>query len=334
MSFKNSKTVIIVLVAFLVGAAVGCFLNKTLFPSKDPYFEMRAGGGYLTNPLLDYELGGTWKELALPKKKVEDFIRQKKTVFRQMTEVSVYFRDLNNGPWFGIEEDNAFSPASLLKVSVAMSIYKAAEENPGILGIEVMNHIPKDPSLDQIIMPEEEVVFGEVYTIEELVRRMIVFSDNRAMFLLLDSISEEILSRVFVDLRIEGWGRDAVEDFLSVKTYASFFRILYNASYLNRANSEKVLELLVQTTFKEGISKGIPEDVLFAHKFGERTINFVGFPSSRQIHDCGIVYYPERPYLLCIMTRGNNYDNLKKVVQEISALVYESVDSQHRSRRQ
>lgn len=334
MLLKNSKVIIIIFIAFLAGSVIGCFVNRAVFPSKNSYSDMRVGDGFLTNPLLDYEIGSTWKELALPKKKVEDLINQKKDIFEQMTDVSVYFRDLNNGPWFGIEENSAFSPASLMKVPVAMSIYKASEEDPSILGIEMTNNIPKDSSISQIIIPEEEVAFGEVYTIEELVRRMIVFSDNGAMFLLLDIISEEALSKVFIDLRIEGWGRDGVEDFLSVKTYASFFRILYNASYLNRANSEKMLELLVQSTFKEGISKGIPENVLFAHKFGERTNNFFGFSSSRQVHDCGIVYYPDRPYLLCIMTRGNNYDNLKKVIQEISALVYESVDSQHRSKKQ
>ncbi len=31
------------------------------------------------------------------------------------SHISVYFRDLNNGPWFGINEKEEFSPASLLK---------------------------------------------------------------------------------------------------------------------------------------------------------------------------------------------------------------------------
>jgi len=27
-----------------------------------------------------------------------------------------------------------------------------------------------------------------------------------------------------------------------------------------------------------------------------------------QLHDCGIVYYPETPYLLCVMTKGWNFE--------------------------
>jgi hypothetical protein len=43
------------------------------------------------------------------------------------------------------------------------------------------------------------------------------------------------------------------EDFLSVKDMATFFRILYNASYLGRENSEYALKLLSQVDFNNGL---------------------------------------------------------------------------------
>jgi hypothetical protein len=50
-----------------------------------------------------------------------------------------------------------------------------------------------------------------------------------------------------------------------------------------------------------------------------------------QLHDCGIVYYPKRPYILCVMTRGEKMDVLPKVIKEISTEVYRNVDEQVRS---
>ena len=44
--------------------------------------------------------------------------------------VSVYFRDLNNGNWFGIREHDKFSPKSLLKLPLMIAYFKWAESNP------------------------------------------------------------------------------------------------------------------------------------------------------------------------------------------------------------
>ncbi len=44
--------------------------------------------------------------------------------------VSIYFRDLNNGNWFGIGEREKFSQKSLLKIPVMIAYFKWSETNP------------------------------------------------------------------------------------------------------------------------------------------------------------------------------------------------------------
>jgi hypothetical protein len=61
-----------------------------------------------------------------------------------------------------------------------------------------------------------------------------------------------------------------------------------------------------------------------AHKFGERT-GFAG--GVKQLHDCGIVYYPKNPYLLCIMTRGTDFTKLESTIAAVSKMVYQEFDS-------
>ena len=95
---------------------------------------------------------------------------------------------------------------------------------------------------------------------------------------------------------------------------------MYNASYLSKDLSEYALNILAHTAYNNGIVKGLPGDVPVAHKFGERTVIQ---DRSRQLHDCGIVYLNHHTYLLCIMTRGTDYDQLSEIISRISNIIYE-----------
>lgn len=45
-----------------------------------------------------------------------------------------------------------------------------------------------------------------------------------------------------------------------------------------------------------------------------------------QFHDCGIVYYPENPYILCVMTQGFSLSEANAVIANLSRVTYEYVD--------
>jgi beta-lactamase class A len=78
--------------------------------------------------------------------------------------------------------------------------------------------------------------------------------------------------------------------------------------------------MLTEVDFRDGIIAKIPPDIKVAHKFGER-----GLKNSVQIHDCGIVYAPNYPYLICIMTRGSNMAENEELIAETSRIVFEEV---------
>jgi hypothetical protein len=119
-------------------------------------------------------------------------------------------------------------------------------------------------------------------------------------------------------------------EFRSILTYASFFRVLYNASYLGADLSERALGLLAQAEFRSGIVEGVPAAVPVAHKFGEHRDDAAG---KVQLHDCGIVYVPQHPYLLCVMTRGSSFEHLDDAIASISRAVYEQAGDPAHVRR-
>lgn len=237
----------------------------------------------------------------------------------EASHISVYVRDLNNGPWFGLSEKEKFSPGSLLKVPFMMALFKIAENDPSLLSQRIQytgGHV----DFSEYFKPEQSLEENQIYTVDELISRMIKYSDNEATLLLQELVPREVIEKTYNDLGIEI--PKSSEYVMTVRTYASFFRILFNGTYLTKAFSEKALALLSETTFRQGIRSVIPNSVAVSSKFGERTNDAL---HKKQLHDCGIVYDPKFPYLICIMVRGDNFDDLSKVIVTVSQLVYRGI---------
>jgi hypothetical protein len=87
--------------------------------------------------------------------------------------------------------------------------------------------------------------------------------------------------------------------------------------------SEKALSLLNKSDLKNGLAAGLPNNIIIADKFGERNNLDDGV---KQLHDCGIIYYPDNLYYLCVMTKGSSFEDLEKILKNISAITYNEVD--------
>jgi len=288
--------------------------------NSQEFSEMRSGGYQFTNPLLDCDNFHS----SLIKSHVEldndlnDYI-ENAVKNAEVKDVSVYFRSMNNGPWIGIRENEFYSPASLLKVPFLIAAYKKADADSNFLNQKVLYSKVFDSNYKPNIVGEKTLQLGETYTIEQLLEYMIIYSDNEAKEFLVKILGDDYIMKVITDLGVNLKGRDMNYDFITIKEYSSFFRIMYNASYLSRDMSEKALKMLSQTKFNDGIPAKLPKNIQISHKFGER-----GLPNSnlKQLHDCGIVYLPNAPYLLCIMTKGSDFNKLIKVIADISEIVY------------
>ena len=316
------------LLAFTFGAATGWFFSVREDSQSIVHTgELRDRSGILTNPLLEcefFEEKGL-KTLRPFKYKVEALL-QKKIDAGVLTEGSVYFRDLNNGLWFGVNENIRYHPASLLKVPIMMACFKLAEKDPAFLHKKIRYQGDFDLSPWQGIESSSVLQPGASYSVEELIGRMIRSSDNNAAQLLVNSIGPNQLEQVLRDLDVNVNPEDH-EHFITMHGYAGFFRVLYNASYLNQENSEKALDILTKSDFNAGLRAGLPPGQLVATKFGESGVG--PDPEIVQLHEVGIVYYPGRHYLLGVMTRGRRGGDFSAVLSEISRLVYESVDAQN-----
>jgi beta-lactamase class A len=244
----------------------------------------------------------------------------------ELKRFAVYFRDLRNGPVFGINEREDFVPASLLKLPLAITFLDMKDNGEADLQEKVLYSGSGVVEM-QTFKPDSDLQVGQMYSIEKLLEVMIENSDNLAYLVLYNYLALKTGSTGRMMQTYQELGlidpKDPGAQTLDVRGYASIFRILYNASYLSPECSSKLLGWLAKSNFSKGLKEGIPESIQVADKFGER----VADDETKQLHDCGIIYYPGNPYMLCVMTYGDDWTKLEEAIRDVSRLVYDEVDS-------
>ncbi len=258
-------------------------------------------------------------QLSSLKQRINNFINEEKS-YKAVNEVSVYYRSLNKGEWFEINDANTFIPASLIKVATLITILKQAERDPSLLDVQLHFEKHKDLGYEQNIKNfslEEK----QNYTIRELLFYMIAYSDNDATALILTKINRDFYDKLYKDLEITPPARNrqpGSEYSITVADYCKFFRVLYNSSYLKEDYSEFALELLTKSTYNEGLLKNMKTGFPVAHKFGERVVN-----NLHELHEVGIFYVDRKPYMLGVMTTGSDLNELSSILSHISDIAYE-----------
>ncbi len=321
---KFWQSVVRVLAFVAIGFALGFVYSQwragkpIVISSK----EVRQGGYHFISPLLECEDS---QELAPSLNSVKNTVNDivsSHIKSGDATVVSVYFRDLNNGPWFGVNMDAPFSPASLLKLPLLMSYLQQNESDPTFLTKTVTFKTDQDYDASETVIDGPDLAQGKQYTIEQLLEYMVEYSSNNAAYFLFNYLNQNQINQVYRDLNLPILSGSVTTYTMTVRDYSSFLRILYNASYLSKQSSERALELLSHASYTDGLVAGVPKNTVVAHKFGERIFQNA---TERELHDCGIVYYPGQPYLLCVMTQGTDSSRLTKTIADISTVVYREV---------
>jgi hypothetical protein len=276
------------------------------------------------NPLLAYDLPETkdLNQFTPLKDKIQKVI-DSNIDSGNADNISMYFR--SGGHWVGINEDDQYDPASLMKVVTMIAYYKQADTDTAILAkqLKYSNDVQSLIS-DSSFKSQSKLHLGQLYSVSDLIDSMIRDSDNGAALTLLAAMDPSYLDEVFSDLGLPVPTADS-EYRISPKAYSLFFRVLFNSTYLSRTRSEQSLALLAQAYYKDGLVAGVPVGTKVAHKFGEYILTENGRPAEVELHDCGLIYGPPKTYYLCVMTKGQNIQKLQEIIKEISNVAYETI---------
>ncbi len=319
---NKSLFIVILVVTFALGWIVrDSFLNSVeekIYPVREDSSRYQ----YI-NPLIFLDNSeNVYEELEPLKDEVREYI-DKEVSEKRVERVAFYFRDLNSAKWTGVYPDEKFVPSSTLKVATLMVYLREVEDDSNLMTQKLF--YKKNSREKQNYPPSSELKDG-YYSVGELMGQMLIESDNAAAQALHDYKLDKYTE--FYDVLRLPLPPQELTNYMSPREISRIFRALYSSTYLLHSYSEQALELLTKTKFEKGLTQNIDSNIKIAHKFGEHTVYYKDNTSpDYQLHDCGIVYYPEKPYFICVMTEGKDLKNLESIIGHISSLTYHFVKS-------
>lgn len=301
-------------VAYMLGALIVVNISVWLF-----VFPSRTGDTQANYPLLSSRIfADNPNDILVRFFPLRKQLEAKFNSLPEGTQYSFYFEYLPSGTAIRIGDDNELVAASLIKVPLVMNLYRAAE-------LEKIN-------LDQAVTIQENELdngygdlwqkgAGATFTLRRLAQYALEQSDNTATHAIYDhmkgvlSEEDQSLAQLDVDQNLENG-----QAVINAKSYSFVMKSLYFSAYLTRDHSQEILRYLTKSTEHNRLTKELPSDVKVAHKNGV-------YNQAWAESDCGIVYLPKRPYVICVMV-GLPETQANSFIADVSKTIYDYIKKQ------
>lgn len=236
--------------------------------------------------------------------------------------VAIQMEYLNTGSNLSINQNYRMLPASLTKVPVAMMVMRRIEQ--GTLSFDQILEL-KDEDRDSKWGEMYKLPVGTKMSLREVIEKSLTLSDNTAHKMLYRLVGVEEAQDMSQELNLEDLFDK--EGKISAREYAKLLRSLYSSSYLKAEYSQQLLDLMTHDQVVKFLIRGLGSDVKYAHKFGESSAIY-------SYLDAGIVYVPNRPYVLVVMVH-DEAGQVKmsrelageQIFEKVAKLTYEYITS-------
>lgn len=316
MTYKANKLLMVVITILLVlSNGLWVWHNQ----AKDDSSRTKEAVQAVKYPLLDPALIFYQKEdLVVNIQELRNYLTALPEKNKDWTEMSIYFEALNTGASVSVNPNVRVWPASLSKLPVGMVAMKKVEK--GDWDLKETPFVLTDNLVDKKFNPDMVGLVGKTFSLDFLLDRLLLDSDNTAYNMIVSRLSEAELNSI-----TEAVGLDVLADTegrMSAKDYTRLLRALYVSTYLNEEYSEKILNLLNNSEFTGYVRAGLPKDVKFSHKWGL-------YAEKNVFADSGIVYAKDRPYIISVMLQAKGDDHQKneaksqELMKEIGEKTYQ-----------
>ena len=117
-----------------------------------------------------------------------------------------------------------------------------------------------------------------------------------------------------MDSQAANEGRD---NFTTADDFSHILELTYKGENVNKTYSNMMMDILKKQQVKGRLDLYLPEETVIAHKTGDL---------DSLEHDGGIVYLPDREYIICVLTNKvkSNKDG-REIIGSISKMVYDEM---------
>src|SRR4030042_2609872 len=219
----------------------------------------------------------------------------------------LYVIRLSNGYSYGVDDDEVFQAASLIKLPLMAPMFREAEK-----GNLNLNDKYKLKSSDKV--SGSGSLYGKPagyeITYQNLIDLMGKQSDNTAFNICKKYLGDEKISEVINKIGMTKTNLSKNET--SAKDIGNFFENLWKGNIVGNENKEKILDSLTNTLYENWLVAGIPKGIRVAHKYGREV---------HVINDAGIIY-TEKPFVIVILSKGVVENEADQTFVQITKAVY------------
>lgn len=235
---------------------------------------------------------------------------------------SIFVWDYDSGNYAGINSNEEFSAASIIKIPVLIQLFRSIEAGQlTIFDTMTLTDFYRAEGSGSLQFKASD----SNWSIDTLARIMITESDNSATNMLMSKIG----SMTDVNSGIRQWGlkNTRVNTWLpdmngtNITTTEDLARMLYNIDnpeFLSVSSREKIFDYMGHVHNDRLIPAGLGKGAVFLHKTGD-----IG----RMLGDAGIVYAPNgKKYIVAILAnRPYNSPLGKEFIVKASEIIYNNI---------
>lgn len=234
--------------------------------------------------------------------------------------IGVYFKNLITGETLGINEEQSFVAASVIKVPIMVEVFRRVEA--GNLALDTylpVREEDKVPSCGILRMMHQ----GLSVTVEDLCSLMIVISDNTATNILINALGMEALNsslrahglektrvnRLLFDVEAR---RRGLQNCFSPAEIGNLLESMWAQTLVSPEASRRMLDILLNQQLNHKIPYFL-RGVKVAHKTGE---------DDGVTHDVGIIY-AQQPFVLCLASNDTDVVETEMGFRRIAQICFE-----------
>lgn len=245
----------------------------------------------------------------------ENFTKEMKEKYNEIEKyfasssekVSFSYEDIYTGMHISYNENKTYFSASTIKSPVVTYIYKLYTEGlidlNTLLTYEARHYVEGAGSI-------RYQSFGKQYTINELIEKTIVDSDNVAYTMLAYYVNSDDIKNYWKKLGADYFWSNGIWCTTTSKDGVTYMKNLYKFTEDNPETKEDLLSYYFKSVGRSIVLDN--EDIRIAHKSGW---------NSAIAHDIAIIY-DKQPYVLSIMSLKGNLD-YDAYFKKASNLIYE-----------
>ena len=231
-------------------------------------------------------------------------------------KVGFYFKDLTTGEELGLNENEMFMAASVIKLPMFAAVAKLVAEGKASWEDRLIaRNEERGPSCGALRFFEDE----PSVRLKTLCGLMITISDNMATNMIMRHFGIETLNREFreiglQDTHIERLLFDSAGDALGKQNkivpreMGGLLERIYRHTFVDEATSRIVEDTLLDQQINHKIPGYLRGELEVAHKTGE---------DSGITNDVGVVYAKE-PFVICFATNRTNVPEAERAMREIT----------------